>query len=99
MSDVTIEHTLYFKTASGEDFGREFECSLVAEWISEHEMFDLTWLESDGVVIAPSWNTQSSPDEAALWDRCQKDLQCDADLISKAWNAHSNVRFEDGFAA
>jgi len=99
MSDITIDHTVYFRTAAGEEFGREFECSLIAEWVAEHDMFDLTWLEADGVVIAPSWNSQASAEETALWDRCQSDLQDDADLIAKAWRAHAEARFEEGFAA
>lgn len=99
MSDITIDHTVLFKTASGEEFGREFECSLIAEWIEEYETFDLTALESDGILITPSWDDRASTEEAALWDRCQEDLQTDAELISKAWNAHTQARFEEGFAA
>ena len=99
MSDISLDHTVYFKTASGEEFGREFECTLVAEWIPEHDTFDLTWLESDGVVITPSWNDGASPAEAILWDRCQDDLQHDADLISRTWRLHASARFDEGFAA
>jgi len=99
MQDITLDHTIYFKTAGGEEFGREFECTLVAEWSEEHDVFDLTWLESDGVIITPSWKDQASPEEAALWDRCQNDLQHDPDLIARAWRAHAGARFEEGRAA
>lgn len=99
MSDFTIDHTVLFRTAGGEEFGREFECSLIAEWIEDHEAFDLTALESDGILITPSWDDRASREEAALWDRCQDDLQTDSELISKAWRAHTEARFEEGFAA
>jgi hypothetical protein len=99
MSDVTVEHTICFRTAAGEEFGREFEVTLVAEWEPEHDCFELTWLESDGVVLTPSWKGGASPDEAALWDRCQDDLHNDAELVAKAWRAHEEARFEAGHAA
>lgn len=99
MTDVTIEHTIFFRNAAGEEFGREFEVTMVAAWRPEEDCFELTWLESDGVVITPSWKDHASPEEASLWDRCERDLREDPDLIAKAWHGHAEEHFEGDDAA
>lgn len=91
MHDIVLDHTVYFRTAAGQAFGREFECTLTAEWDQAAEMFELTALESDGVAITPAWDAAASPEESALWDRCQVDLVKDADLAARAWQAHADA--------
>ena len=92
MPEISLDHALLFRTSAGEEFGREFDVCLTAEWRPEQESFDLTHLESDGIVIAPSWDRKASAEEAALWDRCQSDLDGDQALVAKAWHAFTSIR-------
>ena len=83
-----IEWSFQFKTSGGETIGPDIEVNIWPEWVSDHDYFDLTSLEYDGISYRERPD-DGAPFEIALWDFVENALINDDDLIGTAWRLHS----------
>lgn len=87
MTDFTLTHDVILKNKNGRQFAPEIEVVLTAQFDPEHDDFELTDLEADGVFISQ----KGTEDEQWLWKRVQSDLIDHEDLRARAWLQHKEA--------